>query len=290
MRLIIFALSSLLLCSVAQAEPPGGAVPPMETPSAPIEVAPRDEHLLERQASSGGMNDIDAQNAVITRFFEAYHAQQQPRLLFSWSRSLSGTLDQRVSTHRVLSARSGDTATVEYQTRRTSSESESDQGRFNEAQQWEFQDGFMEPFLTAGAIVIDKGSMASSSENGDVAASSRGQADYLVQVLTTLSENSTTGYEVLARVTEIRSGRVIANINSRNLESWQTAPASGFAPGPQGYVRVDEDSELVGPQAGTRYRADAQGYVKHNKPPKLRVVAADFAINVMKALTRSWGG
>jgi hypothetical protein len=115
-------------------------------------------------------------------------------------------------------------------------------------------------------------------------------ADLLVEVLVADSAQSTTGYELRARILDVRSGRILAVVNSRSLKEWQRTDKAVATS--RGYELPDEDDESFGPErADKRYKATPSGFERNRKPPKLSAIAHNLATNVMGAmLPRLEGG
>lgn len=306
--LALLTALGLLLPAVAGAQTVGAKVPPYQ---APAKVAPpvRDGgEALDTAAARP--NPFKPQEEVIARFRDAYAQGGRPRLAVWWNRQLSDTLAQWYSETRTVTAdktrnsaegdltlkQSGGRQSVTETQRRTGDAAE--RPARDETWEWEFQDGFLAPFLQADAQMVDRTMitriMGAGAEEIDPKTvevmAMQTMADVMVEVLVADSALSTTGYELRARILDVRSGRILAVVNSRSLKEWQktdkaTASASGFE-------LPDEDDESFGPErADQRYKATASGFERKRKPPKLAVIAHNLATNVMSAmLPRLEGG
>ena len=308
MRPLPLILAAALLSPLPLAAQTGGPVPPYV---APAKVAPP---VRDGDAATPGFeptrkdDPLKAQPDTVGRFIGAYQGAGKPRLAFFWNRQLSDTLntwygDQRiVSTNRSEGNTSGDfnlnqsnsaQNTVEVQRRNPG---ERQRPQREETWEWEFQDGFLGPFMQAGAIVLDRAAIvrltgAELPNGDDLTTETRaltGKADLLVEVLNTPSAQANTGYELRARVIEIRTGRLLATVNSRGLREWQRGTEAVASP--HGLDLPDEDDESFGPErADQRYKATNQGFERKRKPPKLAVISQNLAYNVMNSMSAQWG-
>jgi hypothetical protein len=307
-RLLAVSALALLVPLMAEAQTTGPKVPPYQ---APTKVAPPVRDGGEAlDATSPKPNPFKPQDDVIARFRESYAQGGRPRLAFWWNRQLSDTLAQWYSESRTVTAdksrnstegdltlkQSGGKQSVT-ETQRRADDSAERRAR-EETWEWEFQDGFLAPFLQADAQVVDRTMitriMGAGAEEIDPKTvevmAMQTMADLMVEVLVADSAQSTTGYELRARILDVKTGRVLAMVNSRALKEWQktdkvTATSKGFD-------LPDEDDESFGPErADQRYKATPSGFERKRKPPKLSVIAHNLATNVMSAmLPRLEGG
>lgn len=170
----------------AEAQAPGGAVPPLaEDVVAPPPV--RDGEVLVHRKKYGEKGEDGAKTSDnIARFRAAYEAHKRPRLALYWNRQLGDTLGEWYGTERVLMTGTGGTSgqgspfgsatpspstpggsgapggwtatgnqqwSIEPQRRAAPG-----QGRLQpgETWEWEFQDGLLAPLLSANVIVLDR--------------------------------------------------------------------------------------------------------------------------------------
>lgn len=307
-RLLAVSALALLVPLAAEAQTIGAKVPPYQSPA---KVAPPVRDGGEAlDAAAAKPNPFKPQDDVIARFRESYAQGGRPRLAFWWNRQLSDTLAQWYSESRTVTAdrsrnstegdltlkQSGGKQSVT-ETQRRAGDAAERRAR-EETWEWEFQDGFLAPFLQADAQVVDRTMitriMGAGAEEIDPKTveimAMQTMADLMVEVLVADSAQSTTGYELRARILDVKTGRVLAMVNSRALKEWQkgdkvTATSKGFD-------LPDEDDESFGPErADQRYKATPSGFERKRKPPKLSVIAHNLATNVMSAmLPRLEGG
>lgn len=305
-----FAVSCLFTATTAVAQTVGGAVPAYEAP-APAALPQRDGNVtvpVQRDAS------FPAAEQVGRDFSNAYNRAGRPRLAFYWNRQLSDTLTEWYGDSRVvitnqgggnlsgsakspsfngeveLNSSSSSQTTIEAQRRMPGTESRLQP---SESWEWQFQDGFLAPFLKAGAIILDRAAiirLTGATARGDSASveamALQGMADYLVEVLVTPQGQSNIGYELRARVLEIKTGRIVSYVNSRSTKAWNP-PREAVATS-QGLYLPDEDDESFGPVGNERYRATNQGFVQNRRPPKLATISENLAYNLMAGLTQQW--
>jgi hypothetical protein len=294
---------ALLLPFGAIGQTVGGKVPPYQ---APAKVAPPVRDGQDADVSFDKTVRADPfkpREDLVQQFSAAYDKGGRPRLAFYWNRQLTDTLAQwysdsrTITTGKTANSTEGDLTlkqsgssqnTVETQRRAMDDSSRSRQA---ETWEWEFQDGFLAPFLQANAIVVDRTAimriMGAGAEEIDPRTvevmALQNMADLLVEVLVADSAKASTGYELRARILDVRTGRILAMVNSRGLKEWQqqdkaTATARGFE-------LPDDDDEAFGPErTDQRYKATASGFERKRKPPKLNAVARNLAHNVMTGM------
>jgi hypothetical protein len=252
--------------------PPGPAAPaPARAPEAPVVPPPP---VPDPNAAAA---------AAIERFKQAYAKRGAPRIAVFWNRQLSDRLSQWVATDRVVAT---DNVAVMREGGRNDGEKLAASGeRVVSAQKldrdaartspgepwsWEFQNGFLDPLLRAGAKVVDRaaivrltaakrsgvGSAAAPDEQTIEIQALQGFADVLVEILVGPS-----GQDLNAMVKDIDTGTILASVNSRTLP--------GAAP--------------------TReYVATSRGFESRERPPELSRVASALALGVMDGLVRAW--
>ncbi|KIL99542.1 hypothetical protein CCC_04058 [Paramagnetospirillum magnetotacticum MS-1] len=300
-RLLAVSALALLVALPASAQTVGAKVPPYE---APPKIAPpvRDGGEVTEQTQPRP-NPFAPQEDVIARFRDAYAQGGRPRLTIWWNRQLSDTLAQWYSESRTVTAdktrnstegdltlkQSGGRQSVTETQRRADDTAE--RPARDETWDWEFQDGFMAPFLQADAQIVDRTTitriMGAGAEEIDPKTvevmAMQTMADVMIEVLVANSAQSTTGYELRARIVDVKTGRILGMVNSRSLKEWQkTGKATASA---RGFDLPDEDDDSFGPErADQRYKATSSGYERRRKPPKLAVIAHNLATNVMSAM------
>lgn len=306
-RLAALALAAAtLLPATSHAQSAGGGVPAYEPPP-PVEATPRDGKVMERaHKSADAAGSFASQSGLVANFASAYAKNGKPKLALFWNRQLSDTLNEWYSDTRVVtrqegaSTMSGDITLNQTENGQQTTAIERRvvdprRPQTSESFEWEFQDGFLAPFLEAGAVVVDRAAivrltgvdMNTTNERSVETRALQGKADYLMEVLVGANAKSSTGYELRARILDVKTGAIIAMVNSKNLKEWNPekpvlATGSGFV------LPEDEDDESFGPQGDDKYRATGSGFEKRRKPPKLSKIAQNLAYNTMTGLMRQW--
>lgn len=292
----------LTLPLTAGAQTIGSAVPPYQAP-AKVAAPERSGEVMQREAKPNTMAD---QPDTLAAFRDAYAKKDKPRLALFWNREFSDRLDEWYSPIRVVennevSGSLGGTVaadlsgnlkrTTEVQVRNPAA------GRLptTEKAAWAFQDGFLAPFLEAGAQIIDRATVVrmtaadggAGSEPATIEAKAlQGKADYILEALVTPSTNSRTGYELRARVIDVKTGAIAAYVNARGTKEWNLEKR--FVATAHGFEDTDPDDLMVGPEEDSKARATATGITVRRKPPKLDVVSRNLAHHVMSSLTKQW--
>jgi len=296
-------LTALLLPAAAQAQTVGDKVPPYQAP--PKVAAP----VRDGADAGPGIDQtirpdpFRPREDLIQQFAAAYDKGGRPRLAFYWNRQLSDTLVQwysdsrTVTTGKTANSTEGDLTfkqsgsnqnTVETQRRAMT-----EPGRRPppETWDWEFQNGFLAPFLQANAVVVDRTAilriMGAGAEEIDPRTveimALQNMADLLVEVLVTNSPQATTGYELRARIIDVRTGRILAMVNSRNLRDWQRQ--GQITATPHGFDLPPENDDRFGPEQGdNRTVATPHGFEQRPRPPRLNAIAGNLAYNVMTGM------
>ncbi len=310
----VAAIASLCLLPFAvSAQSVGGAVPPYQAPP-PAPVPQRSDNVTVPVPQANGFG---TQEQLSQSFADAYKRAGKPRLAIYWNRQLSDTLNDWYGDSRVVVTKSGEgnlsgslkspslngdvnisqsgssQTTVEAQHRVTD---QNTRLQPSESWDWQFQDGFLGPFLSAGATVVDRtaimritGLDAKGADGASVETMAlQGKADLLIEVLVTPQTQSTVGYELRARVLNVKTGQIVAYVNSRALKEWNQ-PQEAIATS-HGFVLPDQDNnDTFGPQAGDpKYKATPEGFVRNRKPPKLSDISQNLAYNVMNGLMAQW--
>jgi hypothetical protein len=279
-----------LLPVLAWAQDPRGTVPP-PVPAAPPAVSPRETGVSMPPPPPDFQETVAA---VIGRFEPSYVSKGSPRLALYWNRQLSDRLSQWDSQDRTLTtdrrvaitqgpdAGPGKAGGREFQESETANVTqrmgaEARRAGPDEPWQWEFQSGFLDPFMRAGARIIDRTAIlrltaarASNSLGRPQILDSQpiemdallGHAELFVEILLSPSARAPGGQEFVAVVKDVKSGQVLAHVNSRNAA-----------------YPLDATRSWV---------ATSRGFEPHDTPPPLHDVASNLAINVMDALTKFW--
>lgn len=303
-RVAALALAALLPVTVS-AQSVGGAVPPYEPPP-PAAAPQRDGEVMERakrtsDAAFGQKSDMAAD------FAAAYARNGKPKLALFWNRQLSDTLNEWYSDVRIVnrtdtnSTMSGELTLNQSGSQQNTTAIEkrvTDPRRVStsESFEWEFQDGFLAPFLEAGVTVLDRAAimrltgvdMAGTGERSVETRALQGKADYLMEVLVSPNQRSTVGYELRARILDVRTGAIVAMVNSKNLKEWN--PEKQVLATDRGFVDPNDfdDDDSFGPEGEQKFAASSTGFHARRKPPKLSKIAGNLAHNTMTGLMRQW--
>src|SRR5882672_7637022 len=159
----------VLLSGLSSAQDPRGTVPP-PGPGAPPAVSPRETGVLTPPPPPDFQAAIAA---MVGRFESVYISKGSPRLALYWNRKLSDRLSQWDSLDRTLTtdrrvaitqgsdASAGKTGGREFQESETANVTqrmgaEARRASPGEPWEWEFQNGFLDPFMRAGARIMDR--------------------------------------------------------------------------------------------------------------------------------------
>ena len=236
-RLAALALAAAtLLPATAAAQSAGGGVPAYEPPP-PAETTARDGKVMDTfwKPGADGAGAFAARSALVADFAGAYARNGKPRLALFWNRHLSDTLNEWYSdTRAVTRVEGGSTMSGDITLNQTNSEQvataierravDSRRPPLSESFEWEFQDAFLAPFLEAGATVLDRAAilrltgvdMATGNERTVETRALQGKADYLLEILVAANTQSTTGYELRARILDVTTGAIVAQVNSKS--------------------------------------------------------------------------
>jgi hypothetical protein len=292
----------LLLPAGADAQTVGGKVPPYQPP-AKAAAPTRDAEAAADLDRAARPDPFRRQDEVVLNFAESYAKGGRPRLAFYWNRQLTETLAQwhsdsrTVSTARTTGATDGDLNLKQQRSTQTATETQRRAGDSagrkspEETWEWEFQDGFVSPFLAANAEVMDRAAilriMGAGAEDFDPRTvevmALQTMSDLLVEVLVADSAQSSSGYELRARILDVRTGAILAMVNSRSLPEWRKdgKPVATS----RGFDLPDEDDDAFGPERqDRRYKATPSGFERSRKPPRIADVARNLAYNVMTAM------
>lgn len=256
------------------------AVPPPVTPLAEEQAAPE---------APGPLFD----DSIIGDFAQSYGYQNRPRLAIYFNRSLSDEVREWVTRDRdVLSIQGTYTKTEEdsfvqedyqggvsaYSQRHLDSPSRLSPG---EGWMWEFEDGFLQPFLEISANVLDRATIMrlAAQQSGrqgsayDPIAVKKiemdaltGKADLLIELLVRRNPNVNIGYEFKAVAKEVQTGVIRAMVTSRGWD-YSFEPVEKVVADGTGYHFVTETNNAL---------------------PELNVVSRDLALALMRSLDANW--
>ncbi|MBF0530212.1 MAG: hypothetical protein HQK55_13260 [Deltaproteobacteria bacterium] len=295
---ILLAMTALVVVGLMACSPPRptGVIPPPAPPRAEV---PEKSEWPEEKATGQTDRNKDVQETT-DRFRQAYVSAGRPRLAVYLNRQLSDdveewdTSDRQVTSQKsVTSGQAPGKPTSGTDQAGTTSETTtytqtykglgSHRAGPDEAWIWGFEDGFLEPFLAAGAQVVDRTVMlrqaaAQSSSSGGAGPVSvktmemealRNKADLFVELLVTRSPDSAYGYEFKASAKDINTGLLKANVSSLRWPA-QSATTQVAVPGPKGYDFVEKKANLPPvPQVASWLAADMmRGLMSAWNPPQ----------------------
>ncbi|MEW6261557.1 MAG: hypothetical protein AB1641_00640 [Thermodesulfobacteriota bacterium] len=259
-----------------------GTVPP---------ALPRGEAPPEKSqwpADDEGRSQEELAARTIASFREAYLAAGKPRLAVFLNRQLSDEVQEWVAEIREVTAAKKSSWFGEKR-----DESKSETVAYTQKYQgvggqrpapeevwvWAFEDGFLEPFLAAGTLVVDRATIMRQaaakpgqtetlgpdvSVKGLEMEALRGGADLFVEMLVTRSPSSALGYEFKAAAKEVKTGFIRANVTSLR---WTLKKKREAVVTAKGYELKDKETDL----------------------PSVRQVSTKLAVEMMNSLMRAWG-
>lgn len=245
---------------------------------------------ITRPAGSSQTGDLLSGTAK--RFSAAYSAKGKPKIAIFLNRTLSDEVREWRNLGRIVIAGDGsiskrnETLTnVEESTVKgplsigAQTQMEIGGARINPAEgyMWSYEDGFMQPFLRAGAYLVDRATIMrltslefDQKSTNDLAVknvemrSLVNKADIYVELLISAFPSSNFGYEFRAVVKEVKTGRIMASSTSLNWDKDKFSP-----------------KKII---------TTAAGYEISNKKdlPRLQDVTQELAIDVMNSLIITW--
>lgn len=280
----------LMACTTPR---PTGVIPP---PSPPRVDIPEKSQWPEEKAVPAQPDRARDGQETIERFRQAYIKAGRPRIAVYLNRQLSDEVEEWITDSREVTTK---TTTSNHQpadksaqgtspsvsTSETASYSQKHAGLGgrrsgpDEAWIWGFEDGFLEPFLAAGAQVLDRavllrqaaaqpgtagGATPLAVKTLEMEALGR-QADLFMELLVTRSPDSVYGYEFKASAKDIKTGMLRANVSSLRWPA-QAATKQVAVPTAKGYEYVEKKADI----------------------PPAPQVAGWLAVDLMKSLMRSW--
>jgi hypothetical protein len=217
-------------------------------------------------------NDFHAVvTATVARFQAVYVAQGSPRLAIFWNREVG---ERPLRGTSVTDRKTGDPREMAEGTavgQPSAFRGRGQRASPGEVWEWEFEGGFLNPLLRAGARIVDRigplvdvegRSNDKSRSDGPRAERLRDVADVVIEVLFSPTPESVTGGEVRVVVIDVASRLVVAYVDSRSV-------ASGVA-------------------VTRSYIANERGFEPLAKVPSLRNLATLLAVDVMDALASRW--
>ena len=229
--------------------------------------------------------EIDS-SAVESRFKSLYAKQGKPRLAFFWNREFTDLLTQWFGIERVAITDSTEfnitgkrkttvsvesTTGIEKQYRRTDVRKKGPRG----AEAWKFESGFLKPFLSSGAKIIDraaimrlKAAAMGSKRTQDIqyieTTALLGYADLLVEIL---FEETGDGPVFKMTVKTVNSGQLLTQLATLGRKDKDPkAPEVAYVPTASGFQPVMKTAKI-----------------KKKKPKEL-------GMELMEAMIAAWSG
>lgn len=227
------------------------------------------------------------------RFTQSYKSAGSPRIAILLNRRLSDEVREWKTEGRVVATGEGSITTAretaygrESETvkgplavaTQTQIELNSQRSGPGESYVWSFEDGFMQPFLRSGAILVDRAtimrltsrtvSQGGKSDPIDVRRVEMdalvNNADIFIEILISRYPSAPYGYEFKATAKEVRTGRILANSTSLNWDASRSRPKKVIATD-KGYSIVND-----------------------NAFPAAQRLSADLALDMMNSLAAQW--
>jgi hypothetical protein len=249
--------------------------------------------VLDSTITREGAVGISAgvQPGVSMRFKDAYSRASKPKMAVFVNRTLSDDVREWNTGARI--AASGDGSTTTSQSTPFGKTEETVKGDKSLAVQtsldvspqrsgpretyiWEFENGFMQPLVRSGAILVDRATILrltsrSVSQKYDPIETKKNEmealvnyADVIVEILITRSPSAPSGYEFKAVAKELKNGRILAMVTSLN---WDKA------------------------NRPHKVRATDKGYeiLEDRSMPRIVDLSQNLAQDLMNELTSTWG-
>ncbi len=237
-----------------------------------------------------------AGSGTISMFSSSYQQKDKPRIAVFLNRFLSDEVREWRSGRRVIVSGEGSVS----QSRETASTFREETvsgpvaiteqqrlglggGRVNPRDEvlWPFEDGFMQPFLQAGATLIDRSTVMRLVALKDAEGKTndydpvplkrvemnalKNHADIFVELLISRVPSAPCGYEFKAAAKEVKTGRIIANATSLNWDK-----------------KRFEKKKVITTASGYEIK-------KETTFPKMNELSRDLAMDLMNSLIRTWG-
>jgi hypothetical protein len=296
-RALLAVVVLALLPAGAPAQPagapaqPAGQVPPPPPAASPAPPAPRSGEVLTPPPAP----DYErALTVAVERFQPVYASHGSPKIAVYWNRALTDRLSQWVADRRlvltgqfaVMGERQGVGGDVSGKVAGSGEKTLSAErlerdparpGGPSEPWGWEFESGFLDPLMRAGAQVVDRAAIlrltaAKTTGTGVGGAGMpdpqtieiralQGYADVLVEVLVSPAPQAPGGYLINATAKNVNNGILMAHVNSQQATRGSTT---------------------------REYVATSRGFEMRERPPEVRRVASDLSLAVMDALGNYW--
>jgi hypothetical protein len=298
----------LVACaSSAGGQPVAGSVPPPpEERGDPVPTL-RDEMAREIREPKPGSVD-KTRNQILDEFKSAYRAIGRARMAVFLNRELSADVREWNVVAGVSGAESESTsrATSEKTEELTEREQSGavqihagpapDGARPSPAEgwMWEFEAGFVKPFLDARCKLVDRATIlrlaaTDAAVPGKTHAPQaakrieiealREYADVFIELLVTRSSRSPHGYEFRAIAKQVDDGEVLAMVSSHGRDERRSVRVTG-----DGYDLVDPSS----PPGESEVKATDRGYAIVETPPTVGEASRRLSFALMEKLSYAW--
>lgn len=256
-----FGVAGVLLCSgctvYMEQETPAGFVPPHVQPVAQPTTEQGIREVYSAKLTSEGEQYLRTGSRTLEDFRSAYRAAGKPRIAIYFNRSLSDDVSGWKGQERLV-----DNFHAKAQTRHSSGSSQKDflavggetleyqtatrdpQRRgVSDSWDWSLEEGFIEPFMTAGSIMVDRATIlrltGADKQNADLSprtveiSALKNYADIYVELLVSRQQNFGE-FAVKAIAKDIQTGAILASAmvkeGERSASTEYIATANGFQP------------------------------------------------------------
>jgi hypothetical protein len=243
----------------------------------------RDTVVVQKPESAG----------TIKKFSDYYKKHNAPRVAIFLNRTLSDDVREWKTEQRSVVAGSGSITNVTESRLRFREETvkgpvatyqqenagvQVARNNSGEAYLWEFEAGFMQPFLNAGVNLVDRATilrlLSKNSDQGianEVIETKKNEmnalltyADIYIELLITRHPSAPTGYEFKAVAKEIKTGRVVGLATSLNWD-----------------IEKERPKKVVTTSTGYKVIDDP-------KMPKVQNISKDMAFDLMNSIIAGW--
>jgi hypothetical protein len=235
----------------------------------------------------------DDSTGTLKKFSESYKGRKSPKMAIFFNRSLSDDVREwQVGNRTVVAGEGALTASSEtllhyreesikgpitvYNEQYNGVKEARDNA--SESYVWAFEDGFIQPFLRAGANLVDRGTImrlisqkADQGFKNELIETKKAEmtalldyADIYIELLVTRYPSAPTGYEFKAMAKEVKTGRIVGSATSLNWDAEKDRPKKVITTD-KGYKVIDDP-----------------------KMPKVQNVARDLAVDLMNSLMSGW--
>ena len=232
-------------------------------------------------------------SGTLKRFSDSYKSQHSPKLAIFLNRTLSDDVREWTTSERSVIAGSGSVTSSSETPLRYREETvkgpvavyrqqengvQEARDNTSESYLWELEAGFMQPFLNAGAKLVDRATIlrlvSKNSDQGiahEVIETKKNEmnallnhADIYIEILVTRTHSAPGAYEFKAVAKEVKTGRVLGIASS-----------------------LDRDMEK---ERSRKIVTTSEGYKIVDAPKKAKVknVSSDVALELMNSMVTGW--